>query len=150
MSFQERDGKLLHKIHQYEIMPRRYIKDLFWPDASWRAMEMRLSLLYHNGYIDWADEQQRRIHALPESIVWLGWRGAIWIANQNGIYVKQPKTFTEHQMRNLSKNLRRKGFRWLREPRWIQLAHDLNVVDFRIAIEEDNRAAKGSNAVMAR
>ena len=38
-------------------------------------------------------------------------------------------------MRTMARNLRAQGFRWLREPRWMQLAHDLAVVDCRLAIE---------------
>lgn len=136
MSFQERDGLLLLAIHKYEVLPRRHIKRLFWPHASRRAMEMRLSLLYHNGYIDWPDDQQRRTQPIPEPIIWLGWRGAIWAAGQNGINVGLPKKKTEYQMRDLSRKLREQGFRWMREPRWIQLAHDQWVVDFRMAVED--------------
>jgi hypothetical protein len=38
-------------------------------------------------------------------------------------------------MRKLARNLRDQGIHWLRDPRWIQLAHDLAVVDFRFAVE---------------
>ena len=39
-------------------------------------------------------------------------------------------------MRRLSGQLRKLGIRWVREPRWIQLAHDLAVVDFKFAAEK--------------
>jgi hypothetical protein len=39
-------------------------------------------------------------------------------------------------MRRLAKRLRDQKIRWMREPRWIQLPHDLKVVDFRMAIEK--------------
>lgn len=108
---------------------------MFWPKASWRAMEMRLSVLYHNGYINWPDEKQRRTQPIPEPIVWLGWRGAVWVAGQYGIEVEAPTKNTEYQLRIFSRRLREQGFRWLREPRWIQLSHDLSVIDFRMAVE---------------
>jgi len=136
MKFQKRDGQLLHALHDYELLGRRHVKYLFWPDSSTRAMEMRLSLLYHNGYINWPSDQQRRNKPIPEPVIWLGWRGAVWIAGQSGLDVKAPKKGTEHYLRPFSKHLRGKGFRWLREPRWMQLEHDLAIVDFRLAVEE--------------
>ena len=97
---------------------------------------MRLSILFHNGLINWANEYQRRNYAIPEPIVWLGWRGALWVAGHYGIDVEAPTKPTEYQLRIFARRLREQGFRWLREPRWIQLAHDLSVVDFRMAVEE--------------
>jgi hypothetical protein len=135
MVFQERDGLLLLALYTYEVLSRQHIKSMFWPRASWRAMEMRLSLLYHNGYINWPNEHQRRTQPIPEPVVWLGWRGAIWVAGHYGIDIESPTKNTEYQLRIFSRKLRHQGFRWLREPRWIQLTHDLWVVDFRMAVE---------------
>jgi len=142
MRFQERDGLLIQALFDYEILARRHIKRMFWPYASTRAMEMRLSLLYHNGYINWPNEQQRRTKPVPEPVIWLGWRGAVWLASQFGLDVSLPKRGTEHYLRTYAKDLREEGFRWLREPRWMQLKHDLAIIDLRFAVEE---AANGSN-----
>jgi hypothetical protein len=51
--------------------------------------------------------------------------------------VDSPKSINENQLRGLEVALRKKGFRWLREPRWSQLQHDLNVIDVRLKIEYD-------------
>jgi hypothetical protein len=53
-----------------------------------------------------------------------------------GVQVDPPANQGENQMRKLAKQLRDQGIRWLREPRWMQLAHDLAVVDFRFAVEQ--------------
>ncbi|MCD6577841.1 MAG: replication-relaxation family protein, partial [Anaerolineaceae bacterium] len=43
----------------------------------------------------------------------------------------------ENQLRLLERSLRAKGFRWLREPHWNQLTHDLTAVDIRLKFEAD-------------
>jgi len=137
MRFQERDGAILQAIHAYDgVLARRHLKAMFWPDASWRAMEMRVSVLYHQGYLDWPDLEQRRTKPIPEPICWLGWKGALWLAGRNRKYVEPPRTLNEAQLRRLDSGLRAQGFHWLREPRWSQLKHDLAAVDFRVAVEK--------------
>jgi hypothetical protein len=41
----------------------------------------------------------------------------------------------ENKLRKFQKQLRHNGIRWVREPRWSMLRHNLAVVDFRLAIE---------------
>lgn len=136
MRFQARDGTILQTLYTYDgVLARRHLKGMFWPTASWQAMERRLSLLYHNGYLDWPDTEQRRTKPIPEPVVWLGWRGALYVAGQADAHVKPPANAGENQLRLLDKRLRERGIRWQREPRWIQLAHDLLAVDFRLAVE---------------
>ncbi len=136
MRFQKRDGALLAALYAYDgVLARRHLKDMFWPDRTWRAMEMRLSLLYHNAFLDWPSRQQRQTQAIPEPVCWLGWRGALWVAGREGVAVEPPGRANESGLRALQRQLRRAGFRWLREPRWVQLAHDLAGVDFRLAVE---------------
>ncbi len=137
MRFQERDGRILQAIHDYDgVLARRQLKKMFWPTATTRAMEKRLSKLYRSGYLDWPSREQRRTKPIPESIVWLAWQGAQYIAAQAGVYVRPPTTIGENQLRLLDRRLRKQGIRWMREPRWIQLQHDLAIVDFRLAVEK--------------
>ena len=136
MRFQERDGEIIHAIQKYDgVLSRRQIKDMFWKDASPKTMERRLTLLYHNSYLNMPTLEQRRIYPIPEPIAWLGWRGILHISGQLDIDVPLPNNPGENQMRSLEKRLREKGIGWQREPRWSQLGHDIAVNDFRMAIE---------------
>lgn len=136
MHFQQRDGEILTALDRYDgVLAKRHVKLLFWPGASWRAMEMRLSLLYHQGYLDWPTVAQWRTRPIPEPVCWLGWKGAVWLAGRSGLDIQPPRTVNEAQLRRLNNRLREQGRRWLREPRWSQLRHDLTVVDVRLAIE---------------
>lgn len=135
MRFQERDAAILRTVYENDgVLARRHLKALFWPQATKQAMEGRLSLLFHNGYLNWPNLEQRRTKPIPEPVVWLGWQGALAVAG-HGIQVPPPKSNNENQFRSLEKRLRDQGIRWHREPRWIQLAHDLAVVDFKLAVE---------------
>lgn len=136
MRFQKRDADIIEAIHKYDgALARRQIKELFWPHKSIQSMESRLSKLFHNGYLNWPDEDQRKYRAIPEPLVWLGWRGILVIARNRGVEVRVPLTNNENQMRLLQKRLRSHGIRWQREPNWNQTHHDLAVVDFRLAVE---------------
>lgn len=136
MRFQERDGKLLRAIYTYDgVLARRHLQTLFWSGKSKRAMDRRLSLLKQNGFIEWPGTTELRTKPMPEPIVWLGWRGALYVAGTKGIAVPHPRKVNENQQRVLQKSLRKEGFRWLREPRWSLLFHDISVIDFRLAVE---------------
>jgi hypothetical protein len=74
------------------------------------------------------------VRPIPEPIVWLGWRGILWIAQQEGVEIDPPANDGENQMRQLAGELRKQGIRWLREPKWYTLRHDLDVVDVRLAV----------------
>jgi len=137
MRFQERDGILLEAIQEYDgVVARRQIKSLFWKNKTLRAMEKRLAKLNQTGYIRWPEIQERKTYPIPEPIVWLDWRGALYLAGKQGITVTEPKIPNENQLRMLEKSLRSKGFSWMREPRWSQLKHDLCIVDIRLWIKE--------------
>ena len=143
MHFQERDDVILQTIQDYGgVMAKRHIHDLFWMGKSERAMQNRLSKLQANGYLDWPSLDQRKRNPIPESIAWLGWKGALQIANKNNLKVDPPKTINENQLRALEFSLRKQGFRWLREPRWTQLHHDLTTIDIRLKIEFDLKKLK--------
>ena len=76
MRFRARDEDILNSIYEYGgVLAKRQLKEMFWPDSTCRAMEKRLSKLYHNGYIDWPNHEQRRTAPIPEPVYWLGWRG---------------------------------------------------------------------------
>ena len=137
MRFQERDGQLLLLIFVCGgVLAFRHIKLIFWVHATARAVLKRLAKLVDNFYLARPTAHQRRTQPIPEPVYWLGWRGILWVAAQMGVEVDPPANQGENQMRDLAKRLRDRGIRWLREPRWIQLAHDLAVVDFRLAVEQ--------------
>ncbi len=137
MRLQKRDGEIFQAIYHYDgILARRQIKSMFWPRSTVQAVERRLSLLYHNGFLSWPDTDQRRTKPIPEPVVWLGWRGILHLAGQMEIDVPFPNNAGENQMRLLEKRLREEGIGWQREPRWSQLEHDIAVNDFRFAIEK--------------
>jgi len=137
MRFQERDGAILWAIYEYDgVIARRHLKGMFWPDATLRALQKRLAKLVNNDYLARPTIHQRKTQPIPEPVYWLDWKGIIWVAGQNNIAVSPPANMGENQMRRLAKQLRDQGIRWVREPRWLQLAHDLAVVDFRLAVEK--------------
>ena len=143
MRFQDRDGLILHAIQEYGgVIAKRQIHDLFWKGKSERAMQKRLSKLHNHRYINWPTLEQRKLNPIPEPIIWLGWKGALQIANKSNLKVDPPKTINENQLRSLELSLRRKGFRWLREPRWTQLHHDLITIDIRLKIGFDLQELK--------
>lgn len=136
MQFQSRDGKILERIYENDgVMARRHLKNLFWPDKSWRAMERRIKKLKDAGYISKPSRDLYKIHPIPEPICWLGLQGAIYLAGQKGVDVGLPESENETQVRDFQKELRKHGIRWTREPRWSLLRHDLAAIDFRLAIE---------------
>ena len=140
MRFQQRDTAILEALYGYDgVLARRHIKMMFWPIKSIQSMENRLSKLFHNGYINWPSKEHRMYKPIPEPIIWLGWRGAMVIAQNRSAALKPPKNENENQMRLLQRALRKHNISWVREPKWIQLQHDLTVVDFRLAVERSIR-----------
>ena len=123
-------------IYKYDgLLTLRHLKGMFWPHATLRAAQKRLAKLVENEYLARPSRHQWRTQPIPEPFFWLGWRGILWIAEQHGVDVPQPASSRETQMRELAKDLRKQGIHWLREPRWIQLFHDLAVIDFRLTVE---------------
>lgn len=137
MRFQARDGHIIQAIQQYDgLLARRQVQVLFWKDANPKTMERRLSLLFHNGYLNMPSLDQRRIYPIPEPVVWLGWRGILYVARQLELEIDDPVSSNENQLRILEKKLRASGLHWQREPRWSQLGHDIALNDFRMAVEQ--------------
>lgn len=137
MRFQNRDGEILEMIYAYGgVVAKRHIKTKFWPTATKRSMEQRLAKLFHSEYISWPDLEQRKTKPIPEPICWLNWRGALYLAKSMALVIEAPKKINENQLRDLQKQLRKANFKWVREPHWLQLNHDLKLIDVRISIEE--------------
>ena len=144
MNFQIRDSQLLNAIYDFDgVIAKRQIKAIFWADKSPRAMEKRLSKLYQGNYIHWPSLEQRRTYPIPEPIIWLNWRGALYLAGQQGINIEPPEKENENHFRMLEKKLRNEGFHWLREPRWSQLKHDLAIIDTRLWIQASGQQSGG-------
>jgi hypothetical protein len=138
MRFQQRDGEIINSIHYMGdgLLAQRQVKELFFPHASLRAMQNRIAKLCRHHYIERASNRDWRTKPIPEQIYWLGWKAALWIAGQEEIEVEYPRKNGENQMRKLQRTLREQGVRWLREPRWSKLQHDLAVIDFRLIMEK--------------
>ncbi len=136
MRFQDRDGEILKAIYRYGgMLSRRQLKAMFWPETTHRAMNKRLTLLGRDGYICWPTDEQYRTKPIPEPVIWLGVTGILYIAGQEGNEVQEPANTGENQLRQLESTLRNFGIRWLREPNWNQIPHDLKVVGFWQAVE---------------
>ena len=77
----ERDGKLFLLIfHSGGVIEREHaLEDVFF-DCSKRTMDERLSKLKRGRYINWPNTEQRRNEPGPKSILYLGWRGILWVA----------------------------------------------------------------------
>lgn len=137
MRFQKRDGYILQAIYINDgVVAKRHLKELFWPDKTWRAMELRLSKLREKAYIDWPNREHYKKNPIPEPVCWLGLQGADYITGLYGVEMGIPKRGTETQLRSFQKDLRKHGIRWVREPRWSLLRHDIAIVDFRLAVEK--------------
>lgn len=133
----DRDMELMQAINDYGgFLTIRHIKRRFFAGLSKRTMERRLSVLFHNHFLERPSLIQRRHQPIPEAIYWLGWRGIMAVAALQGIDVPEPKSENNHQLKQLETELKRNGVYWLREPHWVQLRHDIQVTDVRLNIEE--------------
>ena len=136
MRFQARDYEILRAIYESDgVLAKRQLQQLFWPGMTPRAMEKRLSKLYHAGYLAWPSKEHWRSRPIPEPVCWLDWKGILAVAGKRGVMVEVPAAVNENKLRKLERELHAKGIHWNREPRWIQLGHDIAVTDFRLAVE---------------
>jgi hypothetical protein len=137
MRFQDRDFEIIQTIYNNDgVLAKRQLKQLFWPGNSSRAMEKRLAKLNHGEYIAWPSRDHWRSKPIPEPICWLDWKGILMLAGKRGIVIEPPGQSNENKLRRFEKELRDKGLHWMREPRWIQLEHDIAVTDFRLGVEQ--------------
>jgi hypothetical protein len=113
MRLTERDRRILEAVHTYDgVLSFSQVQRLFFTGKS--QTELRLKLLYQNGYLARPSEDQRR--QVPEIIYCLDKKGAEIVANLNGTPLPE--------------------FYWRKEPRWFQIEHDLKVTDFRLDLLE--------------
>lgn len=118
MQLTDRDREILQAVHAYDgLLSFSQIQQMFFTGKS--QAELRLRLLYQNGYLNRLDQEQRR--RLPEMVYWLDRKGAELVASMNGSALVD--------------------LGWRKEPRWFQVEHDLVVNDFRIKVEQACKAS---------
>ena len=127
------------------LLARRHIKQFAFETnlrtgeriKGWQAMRKWLRKLRDAGYIYFPTRNQYRWNPIPESIVWLGWRGVLVVARLAGVDIDIPSDPSESDLRSLEIQLRKvHKIRWLRAPRFSQVLHDIIGVDLRLAIEK--------------
>ena len=149
MRFQARDYEILKAIYESDgVLAKRQLQQLFWSGMTPRAMEKRLAKLYYEGYLAWPSKEHWRSRPIPEPICWLDWKGILVVAGKRGVVIEPPDGINENKLRKLEKVLRDQGIRWTREPRWIQLEHDLAATDFKLSIEK--AVAKSRSLLLAK
>ena len=115
-----RDSRILEAIHSFDgVLSDQQIKRLFFSGTS--QMQLRMRLLYQHGYV--AHPDRRRRASLSSMVYWLHERGAEYVAGLSGIPLNE--------------------FSYRREPKWMQLEHDVAVNDLRIAFMEACQATPG-------
>ncbi|MCA0456139.1 MAG: replication-relaxation family protein [Chloroflexi bacterium] len=113
MRLTDRDRRILEAVHAYDgMLSENQIRALFFTGRT--ATQVRLMLLYQHGYLNRPDRRQRA--ALPAMIYWLSEKGAALVA---GLYGQHLSEFT-----------------WHKQPRMMQVEHDLAVNDLRILIQK--------------
>jgi hypothetical protein len=111
MKLTDRDRRILETIHAYDgLLSPNQIKTLFFTGTT--QLRQRLTKLYQHGYLARPNRKQRAM--LDTSVYWLDSKGAELVAGLSGE--------------------RLETFAYRREPRWLQVPHDLAVNDVRIAI----------------
>lgn len=138
MRLQERDVLIMNMIYNCDgVMAVDHLWRAFWPGKTLRAVQRRVQKLCEAGYLARPTRHQYRTKPIPQAIVWLGWRGILHLAEQGGVLVKPPSNpQSEYQLKDLAETLRKHGFHWAWRPRWGKVAHDLRVIDFRLAVKE--------------
>jgi hypothetical protein len=111
MRLTARDGKILEAIHAFDgVLSDRQIKRLFFSGTS--QMQLRMRLLYQHGYV--ARPDRRRRASMTEMVYWLDTKGAAYVGGLSGVPLDE--------------------FSFRREPKWMQLEHDLAVNDLRMTV----------------
>lgn len=118
MRLTERDRHILEAIHTYDgLLSDDQVQRLFFTGRS--QMLLRMMLLFHHGYISRPNLRQRV--GTGKTVYWLTEKGAAFVAGLSGTPLSE--------------------FEWRREPRWIQLEHDIALNDVRIAVVKACQAA---------
>lgn len=120
MRLTARDSHILEAIHAFDgILSDKQIRRLFFGGTS--QMYLRMRLLYQHGYV--ARPDRRRRASLPSTLYWLEKQGAAHVAGLSGIPIAE--------------------FTYSREPKWMQIEHDLAVNDVRLTFIEACKAVPG-------
>ncbi len=120
MRLTPRDSHILEAIHTFDgVLSDQQIKRLFFSGTT--QMQLRMRLLYQHGYVSRPGRRKRA--SLPAMVYWLDERGAAYVAGLSGIPLDE--------------------FSYRREPKWVQLEHDLAVNDLRISVMEACRGIPG-------
>ena len=136
MRLQERDIQIMIAIYRNEgILAVRHISQLFWPGKTLRAVQRRLSILIKNEYLGRPTRKDYKTRPIPEPVCFLDWKGILDVAQMMGVIIQPPKKINETNLRDLQIALRKQNVRWVREPRWSLLRHDIAVTDFRYGLE---------------
>jgi hypothetical protein len=110
MRLTARDGHILEAIHAFDgVLSDEQIKRLFFTGSS--QMQLRMRLLYTYGYVSRPDRRRRA--SIPTMVFWLTEQGAAYVAGLTGTPVNE--------------------FAYRKEPKWMQLTHDLAVNDVRLS-----------------
>lgn len=113
MRLTERDKHILETIHAYDgFLTDDQVQRLFFTGRS--QMLLRMMLLFHHGYINRPSLRQRV--GTGRTVYWLTEQGAAFVAGLSGTRLVE--------------------FDWRREPRWIQLDHDIAVNDVRLSVTQ--------------
>ena len=118
----EATTRVLLGIQAHEgVLSQRQIRRRFFPDCTSTWPESRLLHYYDHRLVNKFDASFVNGEQLGEIVYTLDTTGARYLSHELGI--------------------RYKALRWRRQPRWLTLAHDLKLNDFRIAV---TLAAKAS------
>ena len=108
-------AQLLKGIHAFEgMLSQRQITDLFFPGCTSTWPATRLNHYFDHHLVNKFDASFVNGMQLGEIVYTLGTAGAQYVA------------------RELASDL--DSFSWRKQPRWLTLAHDLKLNDFRIAV----------------
>jgi hypothetical protein len=138
MRLQERDIQIIIFIYILGgVVAARHIIDKFWPGKSLRAFQKRMSKLVEHGYLIRPTKREWRTKPIPEAIYWIGPSGMLLLVSHYRIEIEGDFTIplNENKQRKLEQQLRHNRIAWIREPKWMQLIHDLAVVDVRLRVE---------------
>ena len=140
----DRDKRILRFIHDYGgLVNKSHIEAREFPSED--SARKRLDLLVSNNYLTrprkikdpdkGIDIDEARDHPNCQGCYWLGWRGAIWVAQDQGKVVNFPEEPDSDQLTTLQKRLAKLGFLWRSQPNWDTILHELRLVEVHLAIE---------------
>lgn len=141
----DRDKRILRFIHGYGgLVHKAHIEAREFPSED--SARKRLDLLVSNEYLARPrkikdpdkdiDIDEGRDHPDSQGCYWLGWRGAIWVAQDQGKNIESVEELDSSQFTALQKQLTKLGFLWQSQPNWGTILHELQLVEVHTAIEK--------------